>query len=377
VGVTRSGLTRTAAVVGASVGVAAAGAAVGVVTRRYLAARARQEPDPYADEPFGRLRGMPVNVRTDDGVRLHVEVDEPTAWPRGPQLTIVLCHGFALNLDVWHFQRKALRPLGRIVAWDQRSHGRSQRAKGKEHDNERLTHDLEQVLDQVVPEGPVVLIGHSMGGMTILGLAGRRPEMFGSRVVGVGLIATSGGRLSEVPILFRGPLGRLAHRAAPTLAAILARQPELVEHGRRAGADLAFAMTKKYSYGTDVPDSIARFSADMIAQTPIDVVADLLPSFDSYDASEGIKVLDGVPTTIIGADRDLVTPIEHSHRLAELLPSATYLEVPDSGHLVLLEHPDVATGALVDLVERAAATVPRRGRRGRGGTGTTSRRRPS
>ncbi len=372
---TRGGLTRTAAVVGASVGVAAAGAAVGLVTRRYLAARAQQEPDPYVDEPFGRLRGTPVNVRTDDGVRLHAEVDEPVEWPPGPQLTIVLCHGFALNLDEWHFQRRALRSLGRVVAWDQRSHGRSQRAAGKAHDNERLTRDLEQVLEQVVPEGPIVLIGHSMGGMTILGLAERRPELFGPRVVGVGLVATSAGRLSEVPILVRGPLGRLAHRAAPPLAAILARQPELVEHGRKVGADLAFALTKKYSYGTDVPDSIARFSADMIAQTPIDVVADLLPNFDSYDATDGIKVLDDVPTTIIGADRDLITPVEHSRRLAELLPSATYIEVPDSGHQVLLEHPEVVTEALIELVKRAAATVPKPAARRARRDGRSSRRR--
>ncbi len=365
-----SGLSRTAAVVG----VAAAGAAVGLVTRRYLNARAEQFPDPYVDEPFGRLRGKPVNVRTDDDVRLHAEVDEPEEWPDGPQLTIVLCHGFALNLDCWHFQRKALRPLGRVVAWDQRSHGRSQRAKGKAHDNERLTRDLEAVLDQVVPDGPVVLLGHSMGGMTILGLATRRPELFGSRIVGVGLVATSGGRLREASVLVRGPLGRLANRAAPVLAAVLARQPELVEHGRRAGADLAFAMTKKFSYGTDVPDSIARFAADMIAQTPIDVVADLLPSFDAYDGTDGVKALDGVPTTIVGADRDVITPVEHSRLLAELLPSATYVEVPDSGHLVLLEHPDVVTDALVDLVEQAAMTVPRpAGRRGRRNGRTTRR----
>ena len=51
------------------------------------------------------------------------------------------------------------------------------------------------MLDETAPEGPLVLVGHSMGGMTIMALAELYPEMFGDRVVGTVLMATSGGLL--------------------------------------------------------------------------------------------------------------------------------------------------------------------------------------
>ena len=43
----------------------------------------------------------------------------------------------------------------------------------------------------------MVLAGHSMGGMSIMALARQRPELFGDRVVGVFLLATSAGGLVE------------------------------------------------------------------------------------------------------------------------------------------------------------------------------------
>ena len=60
---------------------------------------------------------------------------------------------------------------------------------------EQLGRDLKHVLDTVVPHGPIVLVGHSMGGMTIMALAEEYPELFGDRIVGVGLISTTAGGL--------------------------------------------------------------------------------------------------------------------------------------------------------------------------------------
>ena len=58
------------------------------------------------------------------------------------------------------------------------------------------------MLDAVVPDGPVVLVGHSMGGMTIVALAEQHPELFGDRIVGVALISTTAGGLEPHRILF-------------------------------------------------------------------------------------------------------------------------------------------------------------------------------
>ena len=128
-------------------------------------------------------------VETDDGVRLHVEVD---GSPDSP-LTVVFCHGFTARLAEWELQRAALRGRARLVLWDQRGHGRSAVTPLPDATIGRTGQDLGQVLDAVVPTGPVVLVGHSMGGMSVMALARQRPELFGTRVVGVFLLATSAG----------------------------------------------------------------------------------------------------------------------------------------------------------------------------------------
>src|SRR3954466_11908950 len=136
-------------------------------------------------------------VRTDDGVDLHVEVDENPGSP----LTVVLAHGFTARLAEWELQREALRPRARLVLFDQRGHGRSGWTKLTKATIDRTGRDLGEVLDATTPEGPVVLAGHSMGGMSILALPRQRPELFGDRVVGVFLLATSAGGLVETGVL--------------------------------------------------------------------------------------------------------------------------------------------------------------------------------
>jgi pimeloyl-ACP methyl ester carboxylesterase len=357
--VIKPSLAKTAGVLGATVGVAAVGAIASLATHRYVARQAQAE-DPYANEAFGTLRGAPVPVTADDGVTLHVEVDEPEQWPDGARLTVVLCHGFALNLDEWYFQRKDLADVARIVSWDMRSHGRSTRAPRESLSFERVARDLVCILDAVVPDGPIVLVGHSMGGMAVLTLADLHPELFGDRIVGVGLVASSAGDLRKVAIGVPGPVGRLVHRVAPGVLALLARQADVVERGRKAGTDLAFLITRRYAFGTRVPASLVQFCSDMIEATPVDVVAAFTPMFATYDSHNSLKPLQDIPVVVVGGGRDMMTPVDHSRAIAQLLPRAKYVELPDSGHMVLLEHPDVVGSALLDLVERSARFVAAR-----------------
>ena len=117
-------------------------------------------------------------VRANDGVQLYYEQDGPVDAP----VTVVLVHGFCQNRDDLLFQRRALlAEFGariRIVSFDLRSHGRSRAATAEHATIDQLGADLDVVLRELVPTGPVVLIGHSMGGMTILALADARPELF-------------------------------------------------------------------------------------------------------------------------------------------------------------------------------------------------------
>jgi pimeloyl-ACP methyl ester carboxylesterase len=349
---------RGAGLVGLGLGLLAAGAVVGSVAGAAVERRISGRPLRAAAEAgfaFGSVHSPPVVVTSDDGVELYVEIDEPRPGAQHEDVTIVFSHGYALNLDCWHFQRIAFSGSARCVYWDQRGHGRSGRGKRTHDTIDRLAQDLEAVLEAVVPTGPVVLVGHSMGGMTILALAARRPDLFGGqggpRVVGVGLLATSAGDLAQVTLGVPASAARVLHRMAPGVLSALGRVPGLVELGRKSGNDLEFMITRAYAFSSDVSPQLVDFTRRMNAATSIEVVADLFGAFELHDARAGLPALAHVPVLVmVGAD-DLLTPVEHSEALAQALPDAELEVLPRCGHMILLEYPEIVTSALRRLLE--------------------------
>jgi pimeloyl-ACP methyl ester carboxylesterase len=362
------------------IGLAAAGvgAALGVAAERVAVGRPLLPPfgDPPDDgEDYTGLHVPATVVVADDGTRLHVEVDELDAAPGAgaaaagaragaggaagaPVVTVVFSHGYALTMDSWYFQRKVLRGRYRLVFWDQRGHGRSGTGPPASSTIDQLGHDLAAVLAAVAPTGPLVLIGHSMGGMTVMALADQQPALFGERVLGAALVSTSAGGLAQVDFGVAG-LGRLVQRVAPGTVRALTRTPRLVEHTRRIGSDLEAVLVRRYSYASSVSDALVRFTAEMIASTRLDVIADFLPAFPGHDKRHALAVLDGLEVLVIVGDKDLLTPAEHSEDIVRQLPGAEHVVVRDGGHLLMLEHPDVVTAHLTDLIERALRSQTR------------------
>jgi pimeloyl-ACP methyl ester carboxylesterase len=337
---------------GVGLGVLGAGALVGTLVERRLVGRPLQRAA-EAGIGFGTLHSPPQVVTADDGVELYVEVDPARPGAAFADLTVVFCHGFTLNLDVWHHQRLALSGTARTVFWDQRGHGRSGRPRPGGTDIDRLGRDLAAVLEATAPTGPVVLVGHSMGGMTIMALAAERPELFGDRVVGAGLLATSSGGMNDVSFGLPAAVARGLYRLAPGLLRIASGQPDLVDLGRRTGNDLEYLLTKAYSFGSDVPPATVDFVARLIAGTPVDVVAEFFPAFGAHDKATALAVLQRVETLVMVGEDDRLTPPEHSRAIARAVPAAELVVLPECGHLVLLEHPAVVEAHLTHLLERA------------------------
>lgn len=378
-----------------AIGVVAAGAAAGVALERMTVGRGMRQKARLALDsagPYGSLRGMPGKAFADDGTELYYEVDDldeeaaPAAiGPRRRRLfgrkspapvTVVFSHGYCLSQDSWHFQRAALRGVVRTVHWDQRSHGRSGRGVAQTRDDEPVTieqlgRDLKAVIDAAAPEGPLVLVGHSMGGMTVMALADQYPELIRERVVGVAFVGTSSGRLGEVNYGLPVAGVNAVRRVLPGVLKALGQRAELVEKGRRATADLFAGIIKRYSFASrDVDPAVARFAERMIESTPIDVVAEYYPAFNDHDKTEALVHFTDLPLLVLAGVQDLVTPSEHSEAIADLLPDAELVLVPDAGHLVMLEHPEVVTDRLADLLTRTGAVPAGATVKGYGSTST-------
>ncbi|WP_282796001.1 alpha/beta hydrolase [Streptomyces sp. CC224B] len=369
---------RRAGLAGAAIGVVAAGAAAGVAIERLTVGRGMRKKARLALDaagPYGSLRGMPGTAYAEDGTELAYEVDEVESdtqaarrrrlfGRRAPApVTVVFSHGYCLNQDSWHFQRAALRGVVRCVYWDQRSHGRSGRGVAQARDREpvsidQLGRDLRAVIDAAAPEGPLVLVGHSMGGMTTMALADQFPDLVRERVAAVALVGTSSGGLGEVNFGLPVAGVNAVRRVLPGVLRALGSQAELVERGRRATSDLFAGVIKRYSFSSkDVDPAVARFAERMIESTPIDVVAEYYPAFNDHDKTEALKHFTALPVLVLAGDEDLVTPSGHSEVIAGLLPDAELVLVPDAGHLVMLEHPEAVTDRLADLLARTGTVA--------------------
>lgn len=365
---------RALGVVAAGAGAAAAALGTGLVVERRVV---RTRSGLVDADRLGGLRSDPVTVTTGDGVVLHAEVDEVapygteatestdssgsagTGSPGIPQstgdgpVTMVFVHGYALNLDCWHFQRRYFRGKHRLVLYDQRSHGRSGRSSREDATIDRLGEDLAIVLDRLAPEGPVILVGHSMGGMSVMAYAEQHPEVFGDRVVGAALISTTAGGLRPHRMLGRLIPDKVGGTLGARLVAVLARAPDVVDSARRRGSNIGFLVTGRFAFGDDVPASYVEFVDEMLAGTPFDVLAEFFPHFESHDKYAVLEAFNSVPTTIISGTGDLLTSVSHSRTLAERIPGARLVEAPGAGHMVILERADHVNAALDGLVAEA------------------------
>ncbi|MFM9034065.1 MAG: alpha/beta fold hydrolase [Mycobacterium sp.] len=306
--------------------------------------------DAYQGEDFALLeadRGCVIT--TDDGVPLVVREVGPVTAP----LTVVFSHGFCMRMGSFHFQRAALAERWgeqvRMVFYDQRGHGQSGSAPFGTYTVEQLGRDLETVLHVMVPRGPVVLVGHSMGGMTVLSHARQFPERYGRRIVGAAIISSAAEGVA------RSPLGEILRNPALEAVRFAARYaPKFVHRTRGAARSALRPILTTASFGDEaISPSVVQFSEEMIHDTPIDTLVAFLHALEVHDETAALPVLARIPTLIACGDRDMLTPVRNSEDMAAALPDSVLVIVPGAAHLVQMERPEVINDALVRLVERA------------------------
>jgi pimeloyl-ACP methyl ester carboxylesterase len=340
---------------GLAVGVAAAGAGLIIAVEKIAVGRLRLRPDPAAAEPLGQLRGRPLTVLAHDGTALHVEVSGPDDAP----VTIIFSHGYTLNQDVWHYQRQGLADAARLIFWDQRGHGRTGRARLPAPERvsiDQLGADLGAVLAATTPgDGPVILVGHSMGGMTIMALAAQQPELFGPKVVGTVLISTAASGIDPAAWL-PPPLRPVIRQATPSVlrSASQGRPAALIERGRQAAGDIAFLSTRYIAFGdSGVSPTVVDFLERIIRATPIEVVADFYLALIDHDKRAALNVLGRVPSVVLIGDRDRLVSTRLAGEVAAGIPGADLILVPGAGHLVILERPEAVNEAILAVLARS------------------------
>jgi pimeloyl-ACP methyl ester carboxylesterase len=292
-----------------------------------------------------------IPVQLSDGVRLHVEVEGPDDAP----LTVVLLHGWTLDARTWHHQVADLpaavgRPV-RIVTYDARGHGRSGGTTVRDATLARLGADLAAVIAAVAPTGPVVLAGHSLGGMTMMEYADQRPDEFAARVAGLVFVATTAEGHAHTVYGLSPRVARLIRLAETGGACVLARCGPWKVHRHFLRA-LRPSLRWLLFGDSCSPDDI-RLTTSAVARASMRAIGAFRPSIGTQHRLETLAALGSVPAAALVGDRDRLTPPACAESIAAALPTTDLTVYPGAGHMLMLERPEAVTGALATVIRQA------------------------
>jgi pimeloyl-ACP methyl ester carboxylesterase len=303
------------------------------------------------------LRPPGQRFRAPDGAGLQVWLEDAVGVRSGAPVTVVLAHGWSLDSRIWSPVSAALRhssghagalPAVRVLRYDLRGHGRSEPVPAASMTIETLADDLAALIEALVPDGPLVLAGHSMGGMTMLALAERQPDLVAARVGGLALVSTASGGLADGDLgaprfarVYRAGERRLYASRLFTRRPQLSRFPRLVQPGLRwlllgPGADRLAVQT----------------TTACIAGCRVATIAGFRSSLDAHDRDKWLSAFSRVPTAVLVGSHDRLTPVKLARRMIAGLPAAELTVFPGAGHMLPLERVAGVAARIARLVQR-------------------------
>ena len=289
------------------------------------------------DEPRREPAAETMRVRRPDGTVLHVEFHGPVDAP-----PLVLTHGWGCDHVVWHYLKRELGEKYRLILWDLPGLGQSTEPGNHDYSLEKMARDLDAVIG-VAGSQPVTLVGHSIGGMTMLTYAKLFPEALGSRVAGMILVNTSytnplrtmkWGRLIsafEKPVAV--PLAYLTIAASPLLR-VLNCLSYLNGSAHRSSARQGFA-------GTETRGQLDLAASYYVQSSPAVIARGILGML-RYDATQVLSSIP-VPALAVAGDGDRITPPEVHERISTTMPRGDMATLGPARHLSMVErHPEFA-----------------------------------
>jgi pimeloyl-ACP methyl ester carboxylesterase len=328
----------------AAAGGLTAGAAWALENRRYMR-RITADPEyPFLSSP---PIGREVDVTAADGTVLHAEVFGPEGAP-----TIVLAHGWTEALRFWLNQIDDLaRRDFRVVAYDLRGHGQSTKSPAGDYSIAAFGDDVEAILRRCVPAGErAVLVGHSLGAMSIAAWAERHPVT--ERVSAAGMVCTGVVDLLTEHMVFRPP--RIPAAVFRPISAYVLGAPGTIPGFSPSFLDVVI---RYVAFGPTAGPAQVAFYERMLRECPADVRAGTAAAMSKMNLLAALSRLT-VPTLVLAGSQDRLTPPSHARRIAAALPApAEVVELTLTGHMAPLERPAEVNYWLRALAARAAAPV--------------------
>jgi pimeloyl-ACP methyl ester carboxylesterase len=261
--------------------------------------------------------------------------------------TVIFTHGWGMDSTFWGYAKLDLGPRLRVVVWDLPGLGRSKAWGPKAITLNAFAADLATLIGKC--RRPVVLVGHSIGGMTIQTLVRDHPAVR-DQLAGVVLLNTT-----YTNPLKTMALGRLLHALqSPVLepvAMLTIWFSPLVWIGKwqsYLSGSAHFAM--RLGCGKFVTRSQLEHVTLLAtrASPAIEARGDI--AMFHWDGAGALQGLD-IPVLVIGGEKDIVTKLEASRVIADETVRATLVTIEDVNHMGPLERADLYNRLIDEMVE--------------------------
>ncbi|GAA2581870.1 alpha/beta hydrolase [Dactylosporangium fulvum] len=293
---------------------------------------------------------------TSDGAHLSYERHGPA---KGAP-TVVLLHGWSLDRRVWSWQVDALGDVA-VVAYDARGHGRSGPVTRTTATLGRLADDLAEVLGAVTPTDRVVLVGHSLGGMTIIEYAHRHPAHFAEHVCGVVLVSTTAEGALHTTYGFSPALAPAVRAGELAGCWLLAHVGHLRPHWMPR--QLLRRSVRWLAFGAPAQIEDLNLVTSIVARTSLRTIGAFGAAVDTHRRLAELAALPQIPVTVLVGARDRLTPLACATNIAAAVPQAHLVVCPEGGHMLPLECRDEVNEALRLTIDRALTEMEHRGTR--------------
>lgn len=262
---------------------------------------------------------------SNDGVKIYWE-------EHGEEEPLLLIMGLGYTLEMWHRNLPALSARYRTIVFDNRGVGRSDVPPGPYNTSE-MAADAIAVLDESGVESAHVL-GASLGGLIAQELVLGHPD----RVRSLVLACTHTGGIGNVVMPSQEALDVLTKRASMT-----------PEEGVRAAIPFVYhPETPRSTIEEDIAIRLQNYPSAEGYTGQLMAGA----GHDAFDRLRNIKV----PTLIIHGDSDGLVPTGNADMLAELIPGAKLVRVPQASHVFFCDQPDVSNAAVLEFLDEVSTT---------------------
>ncbi|WP_052640296.1 alpha/beta fold hydrolase [Zavarzinella formosa] len=270
--------------------------------------------------------------------------------PDGP--TVILTHGWGASTTEWFYLRRQLAGRYRLVCWDLPGLGKSRSPDDHNFSLDKLAADLKSVLDEAGGPAPVVLAGHSIGGMITLNFAKNYPQELGARVSGLALVHTTPTNPVKTTegIAILTPIQNLV--LTPMAYAMIGLSPMVwimnvlsYLNGSMHRSTYKDSFSKAGTWGQ--VEFVSRYVFQVWPATYARGMLGML----RYDATEALSQIK-IPVLVVSGDKDKVCKPEASRMLKDGISSGELVTLSPAGHFGLLSSHEEFGRAIESFLER-------------------------